>query len=254
MRDLGSATSMRRIALTGVVLLIPVSAAFATPIDTNDVTVYNQFASGAVIQTFESISGVTPLGLNSYANALNSSTAVPATAQLGLDISGLLFHSGGGSSNNPVGNPGTPTAVLQLLAGIAGDARSPTNVVGSLEIMTENLDLDRFIEVVFIDALQSRAGVWLNPALGNVVFTAFDSGLNVIESTTGTAGNFVGIVRPTAEIKFLSIVGGASGFTVDDLTYGTSTTPPSSVPEPSSLSLLGLGLVGMIGLWRRRNR
>ena len=57
MRDVGSATSMRRIALTGVVLLIPVSAAVATPIDTNDVAVYNQFASGAVIQTFESSVG-----------------------------------------------------------------------------------------------------------------------------------------------------------------------------------------------------
>jgi hypothetical protein len=145
--------------------------------------------------------------------------------------------------------------VLQLGGGIAGDAHSATNVVGSLEINTENLDLDNFIEVVFITGLQSRAGVWLNPSLGNVTFSAFDSTGTQLESFTGTAGNFVGVDRPNADIKFLSIVGGANGFTVDDLTYAGATAPPTNaVPEPSVLPVFGLGLAGLMGLRRRMAR
>jgi hypothetical protein len=220
------------------------SVAVATPINNNDVTVSDQFARGDVRQTCESINRVTPLGSNSYANALNSNIAVPATTQWGPGTYSLLSHRVGGSSNNPIGNPGIPTAMLQLLAGIAGDARSPTNAV------RRRIWISIASAKLYSSMRCSRASGWLNPALGNVVLNAFERGVNAIEST-GTAEDFVGILRPTAEIKFLSIVGGASGFTVHGLT-GTSTTPPSSVTVPSSLSLLGLGLVGMIRL-RRRN-
>ncbi len=127
-----SFTQFPRLSLA-VSALALASASMATPINTNDITVYNTFATGATLQNFENIAGMTPLPLDSYDNALNSSTAVPAAAQLGLDIPGLLFHSGGGSFNNPTGNPGTPTALLELGL-IVDDAHSASNVVGSLEI------------------------------------------------------------------------------------------------------------------------
>jgi hypothetical protein len=97
---------MKRLALIAAVLAATASAAHATPINTNSSTAYNLFAVGATVQTFESVGGLTPLPLSSYANALNSSTAVPASAQLGGQITGLHFHSGGASFNNPVGKPG----------------------------------------------------------------------------------------------------------------------------------------------------
>ncbi len=243
---------IRRFSLA-VSTLVLTGASMATTINTNDINVYNTFATGATLQNFENVSGMTPLPLNSYANALNSSTAVPAAAQLGLDISGLLFHSGGGSFNNPTGNPGTPTALLALngLDDIVDDAHSATNVVGSLEINTENLDLDQFIEIVFINTLQARVGVWLNPSLGNVTMTAFDSSGSSLESVAGTAGNFVGFERSAADIKFVSIVNNnAAGFTIDDLTYGgAKTTTP--VSEPASLALFVLSLFGLAWLQRR---
>jgi hypothetical protein len=227
------------------------SISMATPINTNDITAYNTFATGAALENFENVSGKTAVSLSIYTNALNSSTAVPATAQLSLDIPGLLFHSGGGSFNNPTGNPGTPTALLRLDDNVSADAHSATNVVGSLEINTENLDLDQFIEIVFINTLQARVGVWLNPSLGNVTMTAFDSTGSSLESVAGSAGNFVGFERSAADIKFVSIVNNNNaGFTVDDLTYGGArTTTP--VSEPGSLALIGLSLLGLAYLRRR---
>ncbi len=72
--------------LVGAVFVIAAAAnVSATPINTNDNSIYTTFATGATVQNFESVSGMTPLALDSYANALNSSTAVPTAAQLSLD-------------------------------------------------------------------------------------------------------------------------------------------------------------------------
>jgi hypothetical protein len=225
-------------------------AAFADFIDTSDAGVYSTFATGATVQNFDSVAGLTPLGISSYAN-----TTVPATAQLGGQIAGLHFHSGGASFNDPVGNPGTPAALLSLLSPIDGDARSGSGVVGSLEINTDQLNVSQFIEIVFTNSLQSRVGVWLNPSLGNVLVTAFDSTGTSLESGTGTAGNFVGFQRAAADIKFISIINVGNGFTIDDLTYaGTTTTPPPTnvIPEPATLALVGAGLLPLAGAIRRR--
>ena len=238
-------TGWHRLAMGAMALGCTMGSSAAT-INTNDATVYSTFATGATLQNFESTT-VTPLALSSYGNALNSSTTVPGTAQLSLNVPGLLFHSGGGSFNNPTGNPGTPTALLTLEGGIAGDARSASNVVGSLEINSDLLDLDNFVEIVFIGALQSRVGVWLNPSLGNVTFTAFDSMGTALENVAGNAGNFIGVDRAAADIRFVSIVGNSRGFTFDDLTYAGKTTITAPAP---GVGLLALGVFALFAMRR----
>jgi hypothetical protein len=246
------------IALVAMVFALPWCNAFAVTINTNNAASadYIAFTTGATVQNFESVSGLTPLSITAYTDG----TPVPSSAQMHGQIPNLFFHSGGANPNNTAANPGTPVALLTLNGGIAGNAHSGTNVVAPLQIMTEatspavlGLAAGNFLEIIFSSPV-NRAGVWLNPALGNVTFNALDASLSSITggSTTGNAGNFVGVSLPTDSIKVVSIIATqAGGFTIDDLTYGTAGAPPTGIPEPSTLLLLGSSVAGLAA-WRRR--
>jgi hypothetical protein len=95
----------------------------------------------------------------------------------------------------------------------------------------------------------SKVPFWLNQSLGNVqlIATVTNFAFSHLPETnleTGdvTAGNFVGIERPTADIGGFKIEAlGASGFTIDDFTFGGGS--PSSVPEPATFLCVGGGLL-----------
>src|SRR5689334_5772282 len=253
------ATYMRnRIAAVATVLALAGSDALAVTINTSNVTSadYIAFTTGATVQNFESVSGLTPLSTTAYTNG----TPVPPSAQMHGQIPNLFFHSGGANPNNTAANPGTPVGLLSLAGGIAGNAHSGTNVVAPLQIMTDptspavlGFGAGNFLEIIFSSPV-NRAGVWLNPALGNVTFNALDASLSAITggSTTGNAGNFVGVSLPTNSIKIVSIIANqAAGFTIDDLTFGTAGTTRSAVPEPSTLLLLGPIVIVLVLMQRR---
>lgn len=165
-----------------------------------------------------------------------------ANAQLSLEIDGLLFHSIGGSFNNPTLNPGTP-----VLIDVDDDAHSGKTVVGSLAINTENLDIDNFIEIVSIDELQLKVVFWLN---GRWVMQPSLLSISMVSRwKLGVAGSFVGFERADADIRFLSIVSrAAAGFTIGDLTYAADS---KSVDEPPLLASLSIGLVSLMAVrWR----
>ena len=246
------------IVLVAIVFALPWSNALAVTINTSNVTSadYIAFTTGATVQNFESVPGLTPLSITAYTNG----SPVPSSAQMHGQIPSLFFHSGGANPNNTAANPGTPVALLALAGGIAGNAHSATNVVAPLQIMTDptspavlGLAAGNFLEIIFPTPV-NRAGVWLNPALGNVTFNALDASLSGIAggSATGNAGNFVGVSLPTDSIKVVSIIATqASGFTIDDLTYGTAGGSSTVVPEPSTLLLLG-PIILAFALLRRR--
>jgi hypothetical protein len=146
---------------------------------------------------------------------------------------------------------GSDTPALYSLSGaIAGNAQSATTVLGPVGFdKLTKFDAGAFIEI-FFPIKVSKVGFWLNPALGNVNLIAADtnfgfSGLpeTTLETSNGTAGNFAGISRPTADIGGFKIIGTSTNtaFTIDDFTVGGATAPPT-VPEPDTLALLFCGL------------
>ena len=220
----------------------------ATVINTNDSTVVAAFQSGATVVNFESISGRTAQSITSY----TSGNAVSPAAFIFDQISGVQFSVGGMVGTNE-------PALYSLSGGIAGDAHSPTTVLGPVNFdFTTKFDAGSMIEI-FFPAKVSKVGFWLNPSRGNVELIAADTNFAFSHETettletaaSVTAGNFVGIERPTADIGGFKIIGlGTTGFTVDDFTFGGASAS-TAVPEPTVLGLFACGLIGLQFLRRR---
>lgn len=230
-----------RICQTSVLALAFGALLPAEVVDTTDPSVIAAFQAGATVINFESVSGVTPQAITAY----TAGDPINSTAFVFDQISGVEFSVGGMVGTNE-------PALYKLSGGIAGDASSPTTVLGPVDFdFTTKFNGDALIEIFFPTKV-SKVGFWLNPSLGDVTLIAADTNFafshedeNQLETGTGTAGHFVGISRPTADIGGFKIEAkGDFGFTVDDFTFGGTST--STVPEPSFLFLTGVGLFGLV--------
>jgi hypothetical protein len=244
---------MQMLLRTGLVFIIVMAysfCAYAATIDTSSAADVAAFQLGATVNTFESISGVTPQSITSY----TAGDPVSSSAFIFNQIAGVQFSVGGAPGTNE-------PAVYKLEGAIAGDAESPTNVLGPVDFdFTTKFNSGALIEIFFPTKV-SKVGFWLNPSLGNALLIAADtnfafSGLSETTLETlpsATAGNFVGIERPTADIGGFKIIAlGDKGFTIDDFTFGGAGAPPTTIPEPTTMLLLGSGLIGLAGYGRRK--
>jgi len=225
-----------------------ITAAAAAGIDSTDPGLIAAFQSGLTVQTFESLAGRTPQAITAYTQGV----AVSPTAFVFNQVPGVQFSVGGAVGTNM-------PALYQLGGTLAAHAHSGSTVLGPVDFdFTTKFGAGAFIEV-FFPVKVSSVGFWLNPALGNVTLIAADtnfafSGLveTTLETFAGTAGRFAGISRPTADIGGFKIIGtGATGFTVDDFSYGAAGGVTTPIPEPSEWALL-LGGIAAMTAWRRR--
>ncbi|HEY7305877.1 MAG TPA: PEP-CTERM sorting domain-containing protein [Bryobacteraceae bacterium] len=234
--------------IPGCVIFVAFSGLLqATVINTTDPGVVSTFQSGATVTNFENISGRTAQTITTY----NTGDMVSPDAFVFDQISGVKFSVGGMVGTNE-------PALYKLSGGIAGDASSPTTVLGPVDFNFLTLFSSGAQIEIFFPTKVSRVGFWLNKSLGDVKIIAADTNFafsheteTTLEDGTVTAGNFVGIERPTADIGGFKILGLTDkGFTIDDFTVGGASS--SSVPEPTALALFGCGLAALMLLRFRR--
>jgi hypothetical protein len=179
------------------------------------------FESGATVESFDNVSGITPVTITDYTPKDVTGSAALMTKD---PAQPAFFNSGGATFNNPTSNPGVPIAVVTPSGGIAADKLSGNNVAGPLGVVTPPstlFDAGAFMEVIFPTGV-SRVGLYV--AHGTVTLILKDSNnSNLAGDFTGTApaGSFLEISRSAADVFGATLLG-AGAFTIDDFTYGTS--------------------------------
>jgi hypothetical protein len=221
---------------------VPPTESFGLTLVTSDAGAVAQFQAGATVDGFDDLPALT---ITSY----DDGQAVPTANQFNSRNLGAFtspfFNSGGASFNDPVGNPGTPIGIFDPDGTIAGEVVSPDNVAGPLMVGSDEAFNNGFMEVIF-PADVIRVGFWITHGTNVQLILKDSNNTNLATgdfSVTGSAGQFIGIQRDTADVRGVTILFDA--FTIDDFTY--SSTP---IPEPSSSLLIALGATALIG-WRR---
>ncbi|MHC1768993.1 MAG: hypothetical protein AB9869_32705 [Verrucomicrobiia bacterium] len=206
--------------LAALALFGAAAATEGTVINTTNPADIAAFQSGATVQTFDSISGI---------------TAVPITSYSPLDITGTgalftkdpaqspYYNSGGASFNDPASNPGTPIGIVAPSGAIAGDKFSGNNVAGPLGVVTPPFTVfesGAFMEVIFPTAV-SKVGLFVSH--GNVTLILKDTSNSNLATGdvqgSASAGQFLGISRASADIGGVTLLGNGP-FTIDDFTFG----------------------------------
>jgi hypothetical protein len=229
-----------------------VSGARAAIINTADAGQIGTFQSGANIENFDNLSAVQ---ITSYTGV----TVTPPTGAFNgrnLNDKNLPnFNSGGGNPGNPTANPGVPIGIFDPEGAIAGEVKSQNNVAGPLattDVTTPPplpaFDIG-FMEIVFQNSVD-KIGFWVTHGTVTLILKEAGGLNNLVGgdvTVTGSAGNFVGISRPAADIGGASLFGVGGTFTIDDLTstkLGGSTPPPPTSSVPEAGSILNLVLAG----------
>lgn len=116
-----------------------------------------------------------------------------------------------------------------------------------------------------LGSLPTHAGIVWTDSRNDILFEAFDSIGNSLGTLTGNHADAVFSGNTTAEDRFYGVINatgissifikgtGAGGLEVDHLQYGLEANGTGSVPEPTTLALMGFGLAG-IGYRRKKQK
>lgn len=177
------------------------------------------------------------------------------------------FDSGAGPLSGPYGGtisggPGFPIPVS--LDVVIGDDPGPTGFTDFLSLPTGSFVTLGFTDETVLDGpgndifIQEtggngeRADVFVSSDLINFVF------LGVAQDNTTTAFDLesIGFLNPVIGIKIVGLddFGGSPGFDVVNVQVLPGSIGAAPVPEPASVTLLGIGIAGLLYFARRNQR
>jgi hypothetical protein len=194
---------------------------------------------------------------------------VALNAQLITDGSALQFSALGATSNNP----GAANAVLTQTgtAFTTGAAVSftllteqtqYTSPVGSMGTMTSSASNTYTNATVgdnqtfqsWFDQTNTPAKTTPSPILGPAGFTYLGITNPQSDSATATPTALANVIAPYALLNQTNVSLAASTTLATDQFQGSTTVVASSIPEPTSLALLGIGMTGFLALRRLLKR